>query len=149
MQGPQRQKACPRCGVVTGIHTAVCGNCGREFRTTAPPPPPEQTTFFQTAPPPQVPPAYQPQAAPPQQLDLYALLALVTLLLGFFMLTLVFGVASIILAVISLHRQNAQPHLTGKGMAIASLLLGIVWAMWGAMQIAWSIKEQATPPVAQ
>jgi hypothetical protein len=148
MQG--RQKQCPRCHTVTDINSIICVQCGRQFKTSAPPPPDEQTTFFQATP--QAPaPTYQPAPpqAPAQQLDLYALLALVTLIIGFFMLTIVFGVASIILAVISLHRQNHQAHLAGKGMAITALLLGVVWAMWGAIQIGWVVKDRMMSPVAQ
>lgn len=117
-------RACPRCGGVIPSEARKCPLC-REWIDAggfAPPPPP---------PGPYAQPAYAPPPMQPSPSGL-AIAALVTGILSVLtscicgLLSVPLSLAAIITGILGLNQCNREPHRTGKGMAIAGLVCGIV-----------------------
>jgi hypothetical protein len=117
---------CSNCGKENSDDARFCASCGNPITDT----PPQQYT----PPPPQYAPP-QPQYAPPQYTSPQqqtAQPAAAKHTSGLAVTSLVFGIIggvlfAIIFGAIALGQIRKNPNLSGRGLAVAGLILGILW----------------------
>lgn len=126
---------CAKCGNQVSENDTFCGKCGAPVtRATNPPP----------APTPQAAPVSQ---APTVQVVIQekrtsgmAVTALVLGILGLSLFAIIFGA-------IAMNQTKKDPNLSGRGMAIAGLVLGIIgmvsWVIWGIFFAIFSIGSMS------
>ena len=115
---------CSNCGKQNLDNAKFCASCGTPFTDTSGPryaPPPLQPQYAPplqyVAPPPQ--PQYTAQPAAAQHTSGMAIASLILSLIGLSLFGIIFGG-------ISLRQIRKNPNLSGKGLAIAGLIIGII-----------------------
>jgi len=117
---------CPHCGQVNDYKSTFCSNCGANIQNVQPKSVPTQTQIY--TPPPQHTTTYVVSQPPPPQSNGAAVASLVTGLIGFILQFIPFVniVSPVLLIIAFITGIIGLTKPTGKGMAIAGLILSLI-----------------------
>lgn len=104
-----------------------------QYYPAAPPPPPEAPAGYPAY------PQYPNQPSTPGNTNGFAIAALVCGILP----VVITNILAVIFGLVSLNQLKKRPQDSGKGMAVAGLVLGIVWLVLWALIIAAAIANRA------
>ncbi len=125
---------CSKCGNQVSENDTFCGKCGVPVpKPTTTPPPPSQAAPAAQASPVQV-------VVQEKRTSGMAVAALVLGILGLSLFAIIFGA-------IAMNQTKRDPNLSGRGLAIAGLVLGIIgmisWVIWGIFFAIFSIGSMS------